>query len=620
VKGNDNTVDYTYFLDGLLKTQTEKKANGTLVSDNTVDYDLNGNRTRDVTKKMNADNHGAYLSTTIDRTYDPRDRVGSAVTTGDGAGTETYVHDANNNVVSQTVKGVTSTSIYDRNRLITTTASGVTSTYNYDPFGRLDTVTAAGTVVERNVYDGFDHVVENRKTNGGTTSTTRYTFDPMDRTSTKTADVGTAKEKTTTFHYIGLSSEVLDEESAGKIAKSYQYSPWGERLSQTKTTDSGGKEDGYFGYNPHTDVEQVTDDSGDTKATYGYTAYGSNDDSQFTGVDKPDAADPTKEPYNAYRFNAKRWDQHSGTYDMGFRDYSPGLNRFLTRDMYNGALADMRLGADPWTGNRYAFGGGNPISAVELDGHDPCVAGADCGYLYSGEKPADTSFCYGGNMSASCPHPQRLPRLPKHDLLPRNDQPEHREFDSAGFWEKYGKKEYMDQQRLLASAFTEYFCQQGPTACEQWAHWLGASGEDLVVDPAKFMDEDNFANDVNKTVDQYKDMAIRGCGAETCEYTFDSGWAPTLATSDENPVKVDYAGMGQVQLNVSGRIKVTRGSDGSVSVSGSYQISIFKAWNFDPGEYPEPHGITVRHDFVNLPAFGLARDYYLRGSSSEIQF
>ncbi|WP_199716850.1 RHS repeat-associated core domain-containing protein [Micromonospora musae] len=113
----------------------------------------------------------------------------------------------------------------------------------------------------------------------------------------------------------------------------------------------------------------MTDKTGDTKATYGYSAYGNNDDAQFTGIDKPDTADPTKEPYNAYRFNAKRWDQSSGNYDMGFRDYSPGLNRFLSRDSYNGALADMSLGLSPFTGNRYAFGGGDPISAIEIDGH-----------------------------------------------------------------------------------------------------------------------------------------------------------------------------------------------------------------------------------------------------------
>jgi RHS repeat-associated protein len=379
IKGNGNTVDYTYFLDGMLKTQTEKKPDGTLVSDNVTEYDLNGNRVHDVSKKMNADSHGAYLTSTVDRVYDPRDRLASATTTGDGAGSETYIHDANNNVTSQTVKGVSTTSVYDRNRLITATSSGSTSSYNYDTFGRLDTVTAAGQVVQRNVYDGFDHVVEHRQVNGGTTSISKYAFDPMDRTSQKITDAGTSSEKTTTFAYLGLSSEILNEESAGQITKAYQYSPWGERLSQTKTNDTGAKEDGYYGYNPHTDVEQLTDSSGNTKATYGYTAYGSNDAAQFTGVDKPDTADPTKEPYNAYRFNAKRWDQNSGTYDMGFRDYSPGLNQFLTRDSYNGALSDMKLCSDPWTGNRYAFGGGNPISAIELDGHKPAPEPDDDG-------------------------------------------------------------------------------------------------------------------------------------------------------------------------------------------------------------------------------------------------
>ncbi|MEV4764361.1 DNRLRE domain-containing protein [Micromonospora chokoriensis] len=379
VKGNGNTVDYSYFLDGRLKSQTEKKSNGTLVSESTLDYDLNGNRSHDVTKKMNADNHGAYLTTTSDFTYDPRDRLASLTKTGDGAGTETYVHDANNNVTSQTVKGTSTTFNYERNRLLTAVIGGSTASYNYDPFGRLDTVTAAGTVIERNVYDGFDHIVENRKNNGTSTSTTKYTFDPMDRTTTKTTDAGGAKEKTTTFNYLGLSSEVLDEEVAGKLTKSYQYSPWGQRLSQITHNTDGTTEDGYYGYNPHTDVETLTDKNGDTKATYGYTAYGKNDDAQFTGIDKPDTTDPTKEPYNAYRFNAKRWDQNSQSYDMGFRNYSPGLNRFVTRDSYNGALSDLKLGLDPWSGNRYAFSGGNPISRVEIDGHDAIPIGPAIG-------------------------------------------------------------------------------------------------------------------------------------------------------------------------------------------------------------------------------------------------
>ncbi|MFG1777592.1 DNRLRE domain-containing protein [Micromonospora sp. NPDC049048] len=382
-KGNGNTVDHIYYLDGALKTQAEKKSNGTLVSEHTYTYDLNGNRARDVARKMNADNHSAYLDTTSDYTYDPRDRLSQLVKTGHGADTETYVHDANNNVIDQTIKNTTTTFNYDRNRLLTATTGGVKASYNYDPFGRLDTVTAAGTVIERNVYDGFDHVIENRKTTGTATSITRYTYDPLDRTTTKTSDAGSAAGKTTTFNYLGLSGEVLNEEVAGQVTKSYQYSPWGQRLSQITHKDDGSEEDAYYGYNPHTDVEQITDEAGNTKATYGYTAYGKNDDAQFTGIDKPDATDPTKEPYNAYRYNAKRWDQGSGTYDMGFRDYSPGLNRFLSRDSYNGALSDLRLSLDPWTSSRYAFGGGNPISVIEDDGHKPC--GDDSCQLY--ERP-----------------------------------------------------------------------------------------------------------------------------------------------------------------------------------------------------------------------------------------
>ncbi|MEV0594882.1 DNRLRE domain-containing protein [Nonomuraea cavernae] len=382
VKGNGNTVDHTYYLDGLPRTQVEKKPGGTLVSEHTLAYDLNGNRVSDAARTMNADDHAAHLATTAAYTYDPRDRIATLTRTGAGAGTESYVHDANDNVVSQTVKGATTTFGYDRNRLLTAVSGSVTAGYNYDPFGRLDTVSSAGTIIERRVYDGFDRLAEHREFEAGGTTTTRYAYDPLDRTAAKTTRAGTAQEKTTSFDYLGLSGEVLDEEVAGRVTRSYQYSPWGERLSQISTGADGTEEPGYYGYNAHTDVEQLTGQNGDTRSTYGYTAYGQNDDARFTGVDKPDTADPAKEPDSPYRFNAKRWDQASGDYDMGFREYSPGLNRFLTRDMYTGALADLNLTANPFTGNLYAFGGGNPISNVELDGHipDDCVRGGlSCG-------------------------------------------------------------------------------------------------------------------------------------------------------------------------------------------------------------------------------------------------
>jgi hypothetical protein len=69
-----------------------------------------------------------------------------------------------------------------------------------------------------------------------------------------------------------MSAEVLDEEVAGQLTKSFQYSPWGERLSQVKFTADNREESSYYGYNLHADVEQITSETGDTRATYGYTA------------------------------------------------------------------------------------------------------------------------------------------------------------------------------------------------------------------------------------------------------------------------------------------------------------------------------------------------------------
>ncbi|WP_142212770.1 hypothetical protein [Streptomyces sp. SLBN-118] len=139
---------------------------GTLVSSRTYAYDPNGNKAQDVAQKMNAANHSTDLSSTTDYTYDPAHRLAKSVKTGTGAGTETYVHDDNANVIGQTVKDATTVYEYDRNRLLRATTGGSAANYTYDPFGRQESVTAGGKVIERSVYDGFDHVVESQKMDG----------------------------------------------------------------------------------------------------------------------------------------------------------------------------------------------------------------------------------------------------------------------------------------------------------------------------------------------------------------------------------------------------------------------------------------------------------------------
>ena len=404
-KPNGNTVDHTYHLDGALASQIEKKSGGALVAQHLIEYTPNGNRATDHTKIQNADNHGAYLDYIYEYTYDPRERlsqvVKKAAATGSPVETETYTHDANSNVIDQTVEGTRTQFAYDRNRLTTTTSGGAVAKYNYDPFGRLDTVTSAGQIIEQYAYDGFDRTATHKKHDGTALMSTTYTYDPLDRTTAKTDKAGTPGAKTTDFAYLGLTDQVVAEEIAGQLQRTYQYDAFGRRLAQLKKdTDGTGPEvaeDSHYGYNPHTDVETLTANTGDTKATYGYTAYGKNDEQSFTGVDKPDTQQPGKDPFNFYRYNGKRFDPASGGYDMGFRDYNPAINRFTVRDTYNGALADLNLGTDPWNGNRYAFTGGNPITGIELDGHY-CDS---CNYYFheKGEGSAEVANSIGCGYS-----------------------------------------------------------------------------------------------------------------------------------------------------------------------------------------------------------------------------
>ena len=378
VKPNGNTVDLEYYLDGATKHQVEKTSAGAVVAEHTLEYGPNGTPSKDVLKLMNADNSADYIDNTYTFGYDPQDRIVRLDKTGDSTAAESYTYDANSNVVSQEVQNAVTNNVYDRNRLHRSTTAGVTSTYNYDPLGRLDTVSVGGQRAQKYYYDGFDRTAKVTAGTGATAKSTSYVYDPFDRTASQTV-----AGKTTAFTYLGMDNQVLREDivGTGKPDKSYQYAPWGQQLTQIKHKDDGTREYSQFTYRPRGDVIGITKEDGTTRATYGYTAYGKDDKSQFTGVDKPGATGTgEQESYNAFRFNASRWDAASGTYDMGFRNYDPGLNRFLTRDYYGGAMADMGLTLDPFLNNRYAFAGGNPISFIELDGHLFGMSWSDLGH------------------------------------------------------------------------------------------------------------------------------------------------------------------------------------------------------------------------------------------------
>ncbi|WP_246486158.1 RHS repeat-associated core domain-containing protein [Kribbella qitaiheensis] len=343
--------------------------------------------------------------------------------------------------------------------------------------------------------------------------------------------------------------------------------------------------------NPQSDVETLTSEGGDSRSTYGYTAYGKNDEDRFTGVDKPKAQTPGQEPYNVYRFNAKRWDQSSQSYDMGFRDYSPGLNRFLTRDSYNGALADLNLGTDPWTSNRYAFAGGNPITGVEIDGHYAIDE-------YGNRVPTQPS---------SAAQTQPPPILPGTSDGPGTRKDLDRPYASEGvpWWEKLpgvASKDLGEQSKAVAVAAQFRGLDQ---ASAMLTHWLGHTGDPFEFDVDQMLKEmPKFSKEVQFELGKLK---RKGKGS------FDSGWKLT-DTGNEDPDW--YFAVNNFQYRVTGR----NGSDGK----SQYWLQVYKRYNFGTEEegrndvlFPNKDFTLTRvhqPDWAHLHTVGLARDYDATGS------
>lgn len=111
------------------------------------------------------------------------------------------------------------------------------------------------------------------------------------------------------------------------------------------------------------------------------------------------------------------------SYDMQARQYLPSVGRFQGEDRYEGALADLGLQSDPLTQNRYAFAGGNPVSRVEWDGHDPCsgrFAKANC---KGGLVRDDKGNVVGTPKSARCDCPHRGPEYAHPAAVRRSGEP-----------------------------------------------------------------------------------------------------------------------------------------------------------------------------------------------------
>ncbi|HEX7743839.1 MAG TPA: Ig-like domain-containing protein [Micromonosporaceae bacterium] len=337
------------------------------------------------------------------------------------------------NVTTESADGSTTTRRYEGNQLKELSAGGSTASYVYDNFGNVDCVTAGAggtscpnggtSLIADYAYDNLDRMVSQKTyaTAGTATDTADYTYDALDRISKEVeTHEGTTDDRTTDFTYQGLSNLVTEEKQSGGSnpkTKSFSYDAYGHRIAmQDKTNATGVTETFTYATDVHGSVSQLISEAGTVKASYGYSAYGSRDNSLSTG----DLND--KAPLNPYRFQNKRLDSGSATtakpassVDMGARRFGVDTGRFLQQDMFANALGDLALNLDPLTQNTYALAGGNPVSFVEVDGHMVIADGGGGGSTSPNPTRPTPAPTPGPSPSPSAPNDGRNWDLPKPD-------------------------------------------------------------------------------------------------------------------------------------------------------------------------------------------------------------
>ena len=199
------------------------------------------------------------------------------------------------------------------------------------------------------------------------TDCANYKYDPLDRLvsegETHGSGIACTDTKTTQFTFAGLTNQMTEEQqsSGGSLqtTKDYAYDIYGHRTTESVTPAGQGGTTYSFAYNVHDSVSMLLDPSGNTKASYGYRPYGDLDTALTGG--EPDK----NNPFNPYRYAAKRFDSGSQTIDMGARRFATDTSKFLQPDQFNGALANLSLGADALSQNRYSLADRDSDPVVE---------------------------------------------------------------------------------------------------------------------------------------------------------------------------------------------------------------------------------------------------------------
>lgn len=235
------------------------------------------------------------------------------------------------------------------------------------------------------------------------------TYDGLDRRDTKTTRPLLGSPSPHDYSYIGT-SELLTREStknsSGTVTKQQTYDYDSQGARQGASTAEGSATT-FHAYNMDANgsvigLENAGGDIPDNQK-YFYDPYGELERRSALSTDaEGELAGDAKS--NAFRFEGFYYDSGVKTYDMQARAYRPDIGQFLSQDQFESAIGDQVLQSDALTQNRYAFAGGNPVTNVEFDGHEPVSSfhndATYCGNNCDGGKtnPAERTEAIASNQ------------------------------------------------------------------------------------------------------------------------------------------------------------------------------------------------------------------------------
>jgi RHS repeat-associated protein len=373
-----------YDTDGRISEMKRFSSAGDETKDQSYLYNRNGDRVRD--ERGTYDYNARDQLTLWERgsgTKDPGSKVQYLI-----GGTGEIRKQNDTSSAGGATAGLTTYSYDDGNSFRLNSISspdGTTTSYSYDPFNDVRTITASKPGTQSSTltytYDPFGRRIETQSSPSDPNTAGTYCYDGLDRRDVRWSNAapncGSASGTKREYSYIGTSEQLARESDAGGETKTYDYTSGGERLGQEKRPATSSPTFHFYAKDGQGGVEGIESNSGTLpdSAKYKYDPFGNLEcggngdcESQLGSVD----GDSKALKDNPFRYEGFYYDAGIKTYDMQARDYRPDARRFLSEDRFEQAGADLQLQSDPLTQNRYAFAGGNPVSTIEFDGHDPC--------------------------------------------------------------------------------------------------------------------------------------------------------------------------------------------------------------------------------------------------------